>query len=238
MKYETEKILGYKSYGSIPHLSNSKINQQADKKIDLGQESILTKKVRDWKDLVIVQEKLDGSNVAVAKIQGRIYALGRSGYEAKTSEYRQHQIFDSWVMKNYNRFDKLLDEGERICGEWLYQVHTLKYNLTHEPFVVFDLFLNKEIRMSYIPFLRKITISNFIPANLVHIGQPITTERAMTKLGKNGGHNCQEIPEGVVYRLERDGKFEFLAKFVREGKLDGLYMEEEIKQINVEEYLK
>ena len=217
------KPLGYKNYGSIPHLSNSKINQQADKKVDMGMETILTKKTRDYHDLIIIQEKLDGGNVGVAKKDGVIIPIGRSGYEANTSPYKQYHIFHKWVIAHYDRFDKILEEGERICGEWLYQVCTLKYHLPHEPFVAFDLFLDKETRMTYIDFIKRVSKSDIVTPYLVHIGQPISTDKAMKLLGQ-GNHGCLDIPEGVVYRVERGGKVDFLAKFVRAGKEDGLYM--------------
>jgi hypothetical protein len=226
------KPLGYKNYGSIPHLNDSKLNQKADKKISYQQENLLTKKTRDWRDLVIVQEKVDGSNVGICKKMGKIYPIGRSGYIANTSPFMQHKMFHNWVMTNYQRFDKLLKEDERLCGEWLYQVHTLKYNLTHEPFVAFDLFLDKETRCTYIEFIKRVSKFDIITANLVHIGQPISTERAMKLLG-SGKHGCLEVPEGVVYRMERDGRVDFLAKFVRAGKEDGKYMEDEIVQEGV-----
>lgn len=37
---------------------------------------------RDRHDLVIVQEKLDGSNVGIARLNGEILALTRAGYLA------------------------------------------------------------------------------------------------------------------------------------------------------------
>ncbi len=78
------KPLGRKSYGSIPHLPESRMGS-ADHKISEGQAIIATKKKRDKHDVVIVQEKLDGSNVGIAKKNGEIIALTRSGYIANTS---------------------------------------------------------------------------------------------------------------------------------------------------------
>jgi len=75
------KPLGHKAYGSIPHLPYSRLGP-GDHHIGQGQAEIATKKARDKNDLIIVQEKLDGSNCSVAKINGKIIALGRSGYLA------------------------------------------------------------------------------------------------------------------------------------------------------------
>jgi len=140
------------------------------------------------------------------------------------------------VMLNYKRFFELLEDGERVCGEWLLQVHSLKYELKHEPFVVFDIIKGDE-RLPYISFLKRVLKYDFITANLVHIGQPISTDKAM-KILDCSVHNCLEEPEGLVYRLERKGKVEFLAKYVRPGKEDGKYMVDEIYNKGWEQYFK
>ena len=132
------KPIGKKAYGSIPHLPYSRLGT-GDHHIEEGQALIATKKTRDKNDLIIVQEKLDGSNCSVAKVNGKILALGRSGYLAETSPYEQHKLFAKWVLLNEQRFITLLNENERVCGEWLAQAHGTIYKLIHEPFVVFDL---------------------------------------------------------------------------------------------------
>lgn len=110
------KPLGHKSYGSIPHLPGSRLGT-GDHHCHEGQAKIATEKVRDKYDKVIVQEKLDGSNVGIAKINGEIIALTRSGYVATTSPYIQHHYFSAWVAENKQRFTDILKDGERICGE-------------------------------------------------------------------------------------------------------------------------
>ena len=70
-----------KAYGHIPHLPTSRMGP-ADKHCHEGQSRICTEKVRDRHDEIIVQEKLDGSCVAAAMIDGLIVPLTRSGYIA------------------------------------------------------------------------------------------------------------------------------------------------------------
>ena len=89
-----EKPLGIKAYGHIPHFIGSRMGP-GDKHCHQGQQDIVTKKARDYKDLVIVQEKIDGSNCSVVKIKGKIIALGRSGYLAQTSPFVQHLYFET-----------------------------------------------------------------------------------------------------------------------------------------------
>ena len=60
--------------------------------------------------MIIVQEKLDGSNVCVARVGGRLLPLGRAGYPAVSSKYEQHRLFAAWAYERLDRFE-FLQEG-------------------------------------------------------------------------------------------------------------------------------
>lgn len=194
------KPLMRKAYGSIPHLPNSRMGS-GDHCCSWGQAKIATEKARDKHDLIIVQEKLDGSNVCVAKIDGKLYPLNRAGYPANTSPYKQHQIFHKWAILNYSRFDNILQNGERICGEWLLQAHGTRYNLKHEPFVAFDILGGQVGQLTYDTFKERVN-NAFITPHIVSIGSPISVSEAMKCLGDFGFHGAIDKVEGVVYRIE------------------------------------
>lgn len=219
-----EKPLGHKSYGSIPHLSYSRLGP-ADHTCEPGQERIATKQPRDKNDLIIVQEKLDGSNCSIAKIKGEIIPLGRAGYRAETSPYKLHHLFAEWVFENKKRFEHVLKEGERIVGEWLAQAHGTRYKLPHEPFVVFDIMSKGHERMCYHDFLLRVLPQQFIVPRLIHLGQPISVEKVLKKL-EPSGHGAIDPVEGAVWRVERKGKVDFLVKYLRSDKVDGCYLPE------------
>ncbi len=217
------KPLGHKAYGSIPHLSGSRLGE-GDHHCEPGQEKIATEKTRDKYDLVIVQEKLDGSNCSVAKVSGKIVALSRAGYLAETSPFEQHHYFKKWVDKNKTRFDALLNEGERLVGEWLMQAHSTRYILHHEPFVVFDL-MKKHERLCYHDFLLRVLPFEFIVPQLIHIGQPVGIKWVLKQI-ETSGHGAVDKVEGAVWRVERKGNVDFLVKYVRHDKQDGIYLPE------------
>lgn len=217
------KPLGQKAYGSIPHLSKSRLGD-GDHHCEIGQEKIATEKPRDKFDLVIVQEKLDGSNCSVAKINGQIIALTRAGYLAESSPFEQHHYFAKWVNKELSRFNKLLNEGERVIGEWLLQAHSTRYNLSHEPFVPFDI-MQKHQRLIYHSFLLKVLPLGFTVPNIIHIGQPIGINWILKQIEKSG-HGAIDKVEGAIWRVENKGKFDFIVKFVRPNKQDGIYLPE------------
>lgn len=217
------KPLGQKSYGSIPHLSMSKLGP-GDYHCHIGQERIATVKTRDKKDIVIVQEKLDGGNVGICKLNGEILAITRAGYLAKTSPYETHFIFDKWVAQNKERFNSLLNEGERVCGEWLFHAVGTRYNLPHEPFVAFDLMKGVK-RESFFITSDRFREYDFTMPNTIHIGNALSIEKALAYLG-NGNHGAIDPVEGVIYRVERNGVVDFLCKYVNPEKQNGIYFPE------------
>lgn len=223
---QSEKPLGRKAYGSIPHLPGSRTGP-GDYTIHEGQARIATIKTRDKHDIVIVQEKLDGSNVCVAKTKEYgIIPLTRSGYAALSSPYEQHHLFHVWVYQNYKMFDSILNEGERICGEWLAQAHGTRYELSHQPFVPFDIFdaTNKRINIS--TFHERTLYAKLPWPIILHRGGAISIEEALYRLGDHGYHGAIDQAEGLVYRVERKGEVDFLAKYVRPEKVDGKYLPE------------
>ena len=218
------KPLGHKSYGTIPHLSGSRLGP-SDRKAEAGQERIATKQARDWRDLVIVQEKLDGSNCAVAKHDGQILALTRAGYEAHTSPYEQHHRFADYVRQRKSRFDAALAEGERLAGEWLALAHGTRYDLPHEPFVVFDIMREGHRRATYLEVFERCIRADLTMPRLIHLGQPMSIKNVLKYL-EPSGHGALDPVEGAVWRVERDGRVDFLVKYVRPGKVDGKFLPE------------
>lgn len=213
------------NYGSIPHLSTSKLTQQADKKIEIGQEKILTEKARDWKDLIIVTEKIDGSNVGIYSGIEEIIPITRKGYRAESSPFKQHHLFSKYVKKMFPKVKRCLPGAWRIVGEWCAVAHGTMYDLSDfdPPFVAFDIFDERNQRLKYLDFIGWCAIMEVPTVPLLHIGQPITIKSAVKLLG-DGHYGKPEKPEGVVYRVERDGEVDFLAKWVREDKEDGKYL--------------
>jgi RNA ligase len=219
----TDKPLGRKAYGHIPHLPGSRMGP-GDHTCEVGQARIATLRARDRHDVITVQEKLDGSCTAVAKINGEIIALSRAGYRAITSPYRQHALFHLWVMANWARFNALLAEGERAVGEWLAQAHGTRYDLTdRDPWVVFDLMVDTR-RALESEVTQRATDHGFAVPPLLTNG-PTSIETAMGLLGPFGYYGALDQVEGVVWRVERKGEVDFLVKYVRPDKIDGLYLE-------------
>jgi len=227
------KPLGAKNYGSIPHIPSSRVGI-GDHTCTEGEKRIALEKPRDKFDHIILQEKLDGSNVGVARIDGELFALSRAGYLASSSPYKQHQVFSQWVEDNKQRFLAVLKDEERLVGEWLLQAHGTRYNLLHEPFVAFDL-MQKDKRLPFNDFLLRLNKSFVFPYTIqAPPGTPIEFEKT-GYFGIKGFHGAIDPIEGFVWRVERDevrrkGERErivsYLIKYVKPDKVDGCYLPE------------
>lgn len=258
------KPLGKRAYGHIPHLPGSRLGP-GDHHCSEGQARIATVKTRDRHDRVFVQEKLDGTNVAVAKIGGVLVPLIRAGYRAEDSPYEQHHLFAAWFRRNARRFGGLLREGERACGEWLAQAHSTRYDFSDfdadaEPFVLFDIMRGNE-RLTQEQILERNDESfhaggqarEFVLPALLNFGAAYAISDALEQIkrvvpSKNsnphngnlhyGFHGALDPVEGVIWRVERDElvepgvsghrkwRVDFLAKYVRPDKVDGIYLPE------------
>lgn len=216
------KPLGRKAYGSIPHLPLSRMGP-ADHACHEGQQVICCEKARDKHDRIIVTEKLDGSCMSVAKVNGQILALGRAGFLAATSPFEHLIEFDAYVSKRADLFNAVLLEGQRFVGEWMNVATGTKYALTHEPFVVFDLIVGED-RLPFDEMKSAAALAGIETAHVISDGPPIAVDAALERLGGFGFHGALETVEGAVWRVERCGVFDFMAKFVRHEKIDGKYL--------------
>ena len=214
------KPLNRKSYGSIPHIIGSK-RGPSDSGLGKGQCDILFKKQKVKGGIVIATEKLDGSNVSVYYDGTEYIPLTRSGNLASSSVFKHHRQFAAWVRDNLDKFQFLLP-GERVCGEWLGLAHGTVYELTHAPFVSFDIMVESD-RLTYDLFIQR--TYGLVRPKMLHYGDSKPFEQVLESLGEFGHHGAKELAEGIVWRYERDGKVQFLAKYVRHEKIAGKYLD-------------
>ena len=189
-----------KSFATIQHLPGSKMIDAEDKLLGLEQVKWLTVRRRTNGDTVIVTEKVDGMNAAVLRSGGLLHPLIKKGYDCRTNPLSWINDFAKFVEDNALRFLKVLQDGERLCGEWMIKTHTLSYKLPHEPFVAFDIIKDAE-RLPYLIFRERVSRGDFITAGLVHLGEAIPSDMALRLLGA-GYHGVIGEPEGVIYRYE------------------------------------
>lgn len=97
-------------YPRTPHLPFSESIADDDKRLDSD------KHFYEMKD-VIVTIKMDGENTT-------IYS---DGYYHARSLDSAHKDYHSWLLSYIPKFQYLIPEGIRICGEYLYAKHSIEY---------------------------------------------------------------------------------------------------------------
>lgn len=226
-----EKPLGHRAYTKIPHLPGSRTGPR-DTHAPRELARWCTHQCRAG-DTVVVQEKLDGSCVAVALLGGEVIALGREGFRADTAQNPGRRMFARWVAQHEARFRAVLTEGEWLVGEWLALAHSTRYALTHEPFVVFDLCggvsadaSKRIISLAAEHADARLRRGDFVRPHVVHRGAAISIEVVDQLLGAHGFHGAVDRVEGAMWRVERGEEVVFRAKFVRPGKTDGALLPE------------
>jgi hypothetical protein len=219
--HEVERPLGRKAYFKIAHLPGSRTGStDRTAPAELAERCLRAPRPGE---ALIVQEKLDGSCVAVARVAGAVLALGREGTLASRSQNPGRRMFANWVEQHSARFAGLLRDGEWLVGEWLALAHSTRYDLRHEPFVVFDGFRGGE--QWTLDALSQRLQGALPQPTLLHRGGALGIEAMLAQLGR-GGHGAREAPEGAVWRLERQGRVVGMAKYVRRDKVDGALLPE------------
>lgn len=173
---------------------------------------------------MLVQEKLDGSCVCAARLGDEVLALGRGGDRAALSRNPARRMWAAWVARQKQRFLRALRPGERLVGEWLALAHGTRYALSHEPFVAFDLMAGFD-RAPWDVLLSRAALGGFTTAALIHRGGPLPVAEALLRLGP-GRHGALDPVEGAVWRVERHGAVDLIAKYVRPDKQDGWLLPE------------
>jgi hypothetical protein len=218
------KPLGAKGYGSTPHLVGSRVGP-SDSHVEPTLAKIMTEKVRNRHDRIIVTEKLDGSCLTAANVGGRILPVNRAGYLVSDSPWPMQHVFGRYVEDRERKFASVLSDGERIAGEWMLQAHGTRYRIVDpdDLFVAFSI-IGPRGRIPYDEFAARVDAAGIRRAHVISDGPAMSQVQAVDALGSTGFHDALEQPEGAVWVLETRGEFNCIAKHVIPEKIDGKYL--------------
>ncbi len=120
-------------YPRTPHLEGSRL-QEGDG--DLSQ--VRFSEIRN-KHLV-VEEKLDGANVAVSFLSGELMLQSRGHYLRGGARERHYELFKLWAAGHREELYSILGDRYIMYGEWMYSKHRVYYNRLPHYFIEFDIF--------------------------------------------------------------------------------------------------
>lgn len=153
---------------------------------------------------VVVTEKMDGENITIYN----------NGFHARSLDSK-HKEYHSWLAQYCYTFNYNLSDDIRICGEYLYAQHSIKYNHLSSYFMGFSVW-NKELCLSWDETQEWFDILGIISVPIVYRG--IYSDEIVKMFAKsvieNGG-------EGVVVRLTSSFLYKdfskSVAKYVRKN---------------------
>lgn len=173
---------------------------------------------------LIVEEKLDGTNVGIHFSDDGQLVLQCRGHLITEGMHPQYDLFKQWA--NVKRFtlETQLENRYLLFGEWLYARHTVAYHQLPHYFFEFDIydkqqqvFLDLERRMELLAGTGIVTVP------VLHHGA-ISRKELVKLVGasryKSEFHNpddgrIDDRMEGLYVRTEADGVVTARAKFVR-----------------------
>jgi hypothetical protein len=208
----------FTKYPRTPHLFGSR--GTADDK-HLGQRESLDF-IADAS--LIVEEKLDGTNVGIHFTRGGRMVLQCRGHEITSGMHAQYDLFKQWTMGKRPVLESMLEDRLILFGEWLYARHSVSYRSLPHYFFEFDIYDKvQQIFLDLKSRLEKLEATGIHTVPVIKRG-PATAELLGKLIGPSQYDSQFENPltgqidtlmEGLYLRTEADGQVTGRAKLVR-----------------------
>jgi hypothetical protein len=205
-------------YPRTPHLFGSE-GTDDDKHLDEAESEQL---IAD--ESLIVEEKIDGTNVGIHFTSGGEMVLQCRGHLITEGMHPQYDLFKQWVAVKRFVLEERLEDRFILFGEWVYARHSVHYRQLPHYFFEFDLydkdeeaFISLDLRQSLLDGLGIETVP------VLHSG-PLDRDELCHLIGPSLFDGQFEDPvtnrtdslmEGLYLRIEADDKVSGRAKFVR-----------------------
>ena len=173
---------------------------------------------------LIVEEKIDGTNVGIHFTSAGRMVLQCRGHEITEGMHPQYDLFKQWTSVKRPLFEAILGGRFILYGEWLYAKHSVHYRKLPHYFFEFDIydkdagqFLALESRLA----LLEGTGIHTVP--VIHRGAA-TADELRSLIGPSAFGSAFDNPltgqmdhwmEGLYLRTEAEGRVTGRAKMVR-----------------------
>jgi hypothetical protein len=173
---------------------------------------------------LIVEEKLDGTNVGVHFAPGGRLVLQCRGHEITSGMHPQYDLFKQWAAVKRGVLHERLGGRYILFGEWLYARHSVHYRALPHYFFEFDVY-DKEAG-AFLALGRRLELidgTGIHTVPVVHTG-PVRKDDLWALVGPSRFDSHFDNPltgrpddlmEGLYLRTERDGVVTGRAKAVR-----------------------
>jgi hypothetical protein len=173
---------------------------------------------------LIVEEKLDGTNVGIHFTRSGRVVLQCRGHEITEGMHPQYDLFKQWTAVKRPVLEATLASQFILYGEWLYAKHSVHYRRLPHYFFEFDIydkdaerFLSLEKRLAMLQGTGLMTVP------VLHRG-PVSFDQLRSLIGPSAFASRFENPttsradnlmEGLYCRTEANGYVSSRAKMVR-----------------------
>lgn len=205
-------------YPRTPHLFGSK-GTNDDKHLGRKESEAL---IAD--PSLIVEEKLDGTNVGIHfTTRGRMVLQCR-GHAITEGMHPQYDLFKQWTSVKRPVLEAMLGSRFILYGEWLYAKHSVHYRALPHYFFEFDLYDKDAAQfLDLATRLQMLDGTGLHTVPVLHRG-PATAEGLRSLIGPSAFASAFDNPvtgrtdhlmEGLYVRTEADGHVTGRAKMVR-----------------------
>lgn len=208
----------FTKYPRTPHLFGSR-GTDDDRHLD---ESDSRRLLAD--ESLIVEEKLDGTNVGLHFTSAGELVLQCRGHLITEGMHPQYDLFKQWAAVKRPTLETLLEDQYLLFGEWLYARHSIHYRRLPHYFFEFDIY--DKGRAAFLDLERRTTMlegTGIETVPVLHVG--VATRSGLEELIGPSRFDSQfenpvtrrddSLMEGLYLRTERDGVVTGRAKFVR-----------------------
>jgi hypothetical protein len=173
---------------------------------------------------LVVEEKLDGTNVGIHFTDTGRMVLQCRGHEIAEGMHPQYDLFKQWTSVQRARLERTLGARFILYGEWLYAQHSVHYRSLPHYFFEFDLydkeagrFLDLAARLQLLAGtgLHTVSIVHRGPATVGQLRALIGPAAFKSRFEHPGSGRTDDVMEGLYLRTERDGFVTGRAKLVR-----------------------
>jgi len=174
---------------------------------------------------LIVEEKLDGTNVGIHFTPAGRLVLQCRGHEITEGMHPQYDLFKQWTAVKRPVLERMLEDRLILYGEWLYARHSVHYTALPHYFFEFDIwdkeaacFLDLDSRLG----LLQGTGLQTVP--VIHRGPLLKEDQLRSLIGPSAYGAAFDNPlsgmtdnfmEGLYLRTEANGRVTGRAKIVR-----------------------
>lgn len=173
---------------------------------------------------LIVEEKLDGTNVGIHLTSAGRLVLQCRGHEITSGMHPQYDLFKQWTMGKRPVLEAMLADRFILFGEWLYAMHSIHYRQLAHYFFEFDIYDKaSKVFLDLASRLAMLEGTGIQTVPVIHRGA--VSEKELRSLIQSSAYDSvfdnpmtgrpDALMEGLYLRTEVDGSVTGRAKMVR-----------------------